>query len=121
MRVGVHLRQTGQLDLLGRGQLELDRFDDRGGHLGLQRQYVRELAGVALGPEVLVGVGANQLGGDAHLRPGAQHGALDHPVDVQLPRDLAKRLVHALVLHGRGSGDHPERPDAGQRRRELLG
>ncbi len=65
--------------------------DDGGGDLVLDGEDVGELAVVALGPDVAVGRGVDQLDGDAHPVAGLAHAALDHVLDAELARHLPAR------------------------------
>ena len=62
------------------------RGDDRGRDLVLDREDVLEVAVVALGPEVVVGRGVDQLHRDAHPLPDLAHAALDHVLHAELAR-----------------------------------
>ena len=75
----------GGLDPAGQGGR------DGGGDLVLDGEDVGELAVVALGPDVAVGRGVDQLDGDAHPVAGLAHAALDHVLDAELARHLLAR------------------------------
>ena len=88
--VGRHVvgRQPGgavarrRLDPPGQGR------GDRGRDLVLDGEDVLEVAVVALGPEVVVGLGIDQLHRDAHPLPDLAHAALDDVLHAELGGEL---------------------------------
>jgi hypothetical protein len=94
--------------------LETDLASDRLRQLALQREHVAQVSLVLLGPEALVGGGADQLGRDRHAVASAQHGAFDDRVHVQRLSDLRQRLARVLELHHGGPRDHAHRADLGE-------
>ena len=78
--VGRHV--VGRLALRAVVRRRLDaagqRRDDRRGHLVLDGEDVLELAVVALGPDMPVGLRVDQLHGDADAVAGLAHAAFDH-------------------------------------------
>src|SRR3954469_13246725 len=52
--------------------------------------------------------GLDKLGGDADPPPSLKDRTFNHRIHVQLPGDLRQRLRGILVLHGGGSGNHPQ-------------
>ncbi len=104
-----------RLDPPGQGR------DDRRGHLVLDREDVLELAVVALGPDVPVGLGVDQLHGDAHPVAGLAHAALDHVLDAELRGDVLDPHRLALVHEGGVARDHEQVPKARQRGDDVLG
>ena len=74
-------------------QLHLDFAGNRIRDLALESQDVVELPLVAVGPEVLIGMGFDELSADANAITGAQDSTLQHRVDSELVRDFRKRFV----------------------------
>ena len=95
--------------------------DDRRGHLVLDREDVLEVAVVALGPDVAVGIGVDQLHGHAHPVARLAHAALDHVLDAELRRDVLDLDRLALVDERRVARDHEQLPEPGQRGDDVLG
>ena len=61
--------------------------DDRGRHVVLDREDVLEPPVIALGPEVTVGVGIDQLHRDSNSVTGATDAALEHKLHAKLSRN----------------------------------
>ena len=95
--------------------------DDRGGHLVLDREDVLELAVVALGPDVPVGLGIDQLHRDAHAVARLAHAALDHVLHAELRRHLLDPDRAVLVHEGRVARDHEQVAKARERGDDVLG
>ena len=74
-----------------------------------------------LGPEVAVGAGVDELGGDADPVAGADDGAFDDGVDVELASNVGEWAMRALVGHDGGSGDDAKVGDTGELSDELVG
>ena len=86
-----------------RGDGGLKRPGDLGGELFLNGENVADLAIVSLGPDMLVGGGADELAGHAHLVAGPPHAALEQVGDAQFLGDLPAGLRRAAILHDRGA------------------
>ena len=69
----------------------LDRRDHVPDDLVLQREQFREVAVVALGPEVMAGLGLDELSGHPDAVPRAPGAALEHVADAELAADLLHR------------------------------
>jgi hypothetical protein len=82
--------------------------DDRRGHLVLDREQVLELAVVALGPDVPVGFGIDQLHGYAHPVARLAHAAFDHVLDAEFGRHVLNPDRPVLVDEGRVARDHEQ-------------
>ncbi len=104
-------RQAGSLL---RGQGNFDLRSDGLGHIAEQSQDILEIPIVVLGPEVLVGLAVDQLGGDPHLSIRPQDRTLDQRIHIQLLRNLWQGLVGVCIAHGRGTRDDPQGPDLRQ-------
>ena len=98
--VGRHVLGPLALGALVRRRLDAaaQRRDDRRRHLVLDRENVLELAVVALGPDMRLGLAVDQLHGDAHAVAGLAHASLDHVVDAEFARDVLR--LHRLALVG---------------------
>ena len=90
---------------LGR-ERELDPGRDGARHLALQREHVLQVALVALGPELRLVAGLDQLGGDADPAGVVADAALDDVVHAQVAPDRGDVAARALVPHRRGARDH---------------
>ena len=62
----------------------------------MQGDQVAQVAFVRLGPDVLIGCGAHQLGGNADLIPRAQHGTFNDAIDAQFLGDLRQPSCESL-------------------------
>ena len=89
--VGGHVVGRLALGTAVRGGVDTprQRRDDGRGHFVLDGEDVIELAVVALGPDVRVGFGVDQLHGDADAIARLAHAALDDILHLELARDLA--------------------------------
>ncbi len=105
--VGGHARgrSPGEARSLGGRELELKGGDDLLGDVRLHREDVFQLPLVGFGPEMAVGLGLDQLAGDAHPPVGPAHAAFQDVGDVELFGDLAQVLLRPPVAHHRGAGD----------------
>ena len=93
---------------------------DRARDLTLQREYITQVAVIALSPDQLFGRGINQLGRDANPLAGALNRTLHDIGDVQVLCDLPDRNTGALIArHGCARND-PKGFDTGERSDELL-
>ena len=75
----------------------LDGPDHLPDDLVLQREQVLEVAVVAVGPEVVPGLGLDQLGGHAEPVARPAGAALEHVAHAELAPDLLDRHGAALV------------------------
>jgi hypothetical protein len=101
-QVGLIRRWTLRVALTGRRRrqnLVRQGSGDFGCHLGLHRQTIGQLAIVALGPDVGLAPGFNELRGDAHAVAGAPDAALDEVVGAQRLADFGRALLGVLVEH----------------------
>ena len=101
------------LEVLGRALgkpglfLGIERYAERArdlrGELALDGEDVLQLAVVALRPQVLVGIGVDQLRRNAHLVPGAAHAAFEEGGHAKLGADLAAVYPGIAVFENRGA------------------
>ena len=118
---GIHAGGRREARLLAFGETHVDLARDGGGEVALQREHIVRAALEAPGPEVAVGAGIDELGGDPDPIPGTDYRAFDDGVDVQRLRDLRRgRPVRAPELHGRAARDHPELADGGEGGGQLV-
>ena len=89
VRFGIDPTSAGQPRLVLGRQLDSDLLGDRPRDVALQRQHVRQLAIVALVPQVRIAARVNELNRDAYSVLRAHDGALDHCIHVELLSDLA--------------------------------
>ena len=75
---------------LGRIKLRLDRRHHGLRDLVLHREHIRQIAVVALGPEMTAGDDVVQLRGDADMVAVLAHRALDDIADAELLADLLR-------------------------------
>ena len=80
-----------------------------------------EVAVVALGPDLCIGRGLQQLRGDAHPVARLAHAAFEHVRDVQRTRDLRRRDGLALVRERRIAGRDGQRRNAAEVGDDVLG
>src|SRR6266700_8307463 len=71
----------------GNGRSNGDRYRFR--YLILNRKDVHEIAVVALCPDVLAGLGLDELSSNANPIPSAAQAALEHPAHAELAADLS--------------------------------
>ena len=105
----------------GRGEDEAGLGGDLLGDAVLEREDIGGGAFKGLGPEVAVGASVDELGGDADAVAGADDGAFDDGVDVELAGDVGKWAAGALVGHDGGAGDDAKVGDTGELGDELVG
>jgi class 3 adenylate cyclase len=68
---------------LGGNDAGRDGAGDALSNLVLDRTHIREVAVIAVGPEMMAGLGVDQLRGDPHTIAGAAHAAFDHVADAK--------------------------------------
>ena len=95
--------------------------DDRGRDLVLDGEDVLEVAVVALGPEVVVGLGVDQLHGDAHPLPDLAHAAFDDVLHAELGGELLHLDRPALELERGVARDHEQLAEPRQLGDDVLG
>ena len=91
-----------------------------GGFAG-QRCNIIGAAVVAFGPEVRVGIGADELKVHVDLAVGAGDGAFEDAVDVEGAGDFAAEACGAFVLHDGGARGDAEVGVLGEHGDELIG
>ena len=103
--VGIDARRgpAGDDGFLLWGDGGLERPGDLRGQLRLDGEDVADLAVEGLGPDMLIGAGADELAGHPHLVSGAAYAALKHIGDAQLRGDLPDGLRGVAILHDRGA------------------
>ena len=89
-------------------QLCLQRIRDFVSEIALDRENVGHIAVVIVGPDVLIGVGIDQLHVHAHPVSRAAHASLENIGNPERLADFAKVRRPASVLHHRGARNHPE-------------
>ena len=121
--VGRHVLGRLALGALVRRRLDpaAQRRHDGRGHLVLDGEDVLELAVVALGPDMRLGLAVDQLHGDAHAVGGLAHASLDHVVDAEFLGDAARRHRLALVHEDGVARDDEEVAEARQLGDDVLG
>src|SRR5258708_6767997 len=87
----------------------------------LHGENVREITVVALGPDMVAGLGLNKLSGHANMAAGFADTTFEHVADAELTADPFHIDRAALEGKGRIPGDHEKRGVAGQRRDDVLG
>ena len=102
-------RRPGSVATMARGDLVLERED------------VLQVAVVALGPDVVVGFGIDQLHRDAHPVAGLAHAAFDDVLHAELARDLLHVHRLALVLERGVARDDEQVAEARQVGQDVLG
>jgi hypothetical protein len=83
---------------IGNGRGDGDRH--RLGDVVLQRKNVSEIAVVPLGPDMIAGLGLDQLRGDADAICGPSHAAFEDIAHAELAPDLLHVYRSALVREG---------------------
>ena len=87
---------------------------------GLDGENIREVAIVALRPDVLVVARVDELAGDADLAAGAAHAALENVGDAKFLADLPHGLGRAAILEHGGARDHLQLGHDGEVRQQIL-
>ena len=111
--VGVDIlrRLRGDRFLFRAGQRCLQSLRDRAGDFAFDAEDIFQLAIVALGPEVFIGRGLDQLHVDVHQLAGLLHAAFENIRDAELLRDFRQVSGLALILLSRGARNHLQRTD----------
>src|SRR5687767_14163116 len=101
-------------------ELDFESADDLPRDLLLHAKNIPQLGLVALGPEVLVGAGIDQLCGDAKTLATPSHTPFEDVSDSQLPGDLRQSLLRSFIVHRRRAGDHPQLRNARKTSDDFL-
>ena len=102
-------------------ELELQCRHDRLGNFILDGEDVREVAVVAVGPNVVAGLAVDQLGVDPNPIAGLADAAFQHVGDVELARDLADIESLALERECGVAGNDREGRDLRQVGDDVVG
>ena len=110
MRSDVGLR-IARCDL-GATNAWLEHARDSGRDPILQLEYIGHDAVVPVGPDMVAGLGFDQLARDAQLPERPAHAAFKNVTDAEPPSDVAD--IHALALEGEGrvARDHEQGTEA---------
>ena len=108
MSLKVVSRGFGEVGLLTRSELDLERIDDATGDLILDLENVSEVAIVALCPEMCAMGSVDQLRGNAHSVASLANAALDSELDAEFSANVGHTERFALVDEGRSSRDSEE-------------
>ena len=113
--------------LFARGHIPARRFDpagqdsdDGGGDLILNVKNIRELAVVAIGPDVLVGAPIDQLDDHPNAVSGFSDASLEQIVGAELAGDTAEVNGLTLVFERRVAGDDEKAAKTGKLREDFL-
>src|SRR5687768_10381073 len=88
---------TRALRIVRRGDLNVNLGGDGASHFVRQREHAANLPFVALGPEMRVGGGLDDLHRDPDAVPLPLHRALDDDFDPELRGDLRERLACVFI------------------------
>src|SRR5215469_8042519 len=86
----------------------------------LHRENVSEFTIIAFGPDVVAGLGLDQLRGDADAVAGTSHGAFEYVAYTKVASDPFHIDGAALIGEAGIAGDHEQRRIARQRGDDLL-
>src|SRR3546814_11139875 len=111
----VRLLAGGAEALLG-VELRLHRGHDVLGDVVLDGEDVLQLAVVLLGPEVLAGLGVDDLNGDAQALTRRPHAAFQDVAHAEIAGDLPDVCSLALVYDARTARDHEDTATAREKR-----
>ena len=106
-RVGV--RRLLRASRLGGDEFGVQRARQARDDLVLHVEQIGERLVEPLGPEMIAGLGVDELDVDAHAVSAALDAAFEHVADVQLARRSLQVDRLALVGEGRVAGDHERR------------
>src|SRR5207248_3458129 len=98
-----------------------NRNCDRLGDLVLHRENLSEVAVVALGPDMISGLGLNKLRGHPDAVAGFPEAAFENIPDTEFASDLLHIDGAVLVGEAGITGDHEQRWVAGQGGDDVLG
>src|ERR1700687_5270977 len=98
------------------GEFDLDFFHNGPDQFGLKRQYVSQIAFIAVGPDVRIGGCLYELCGHANSATRALNRALNDLTDSPLSRDLRQWTVDPLIVHRGRARYHPQSADPGKLR-----
>ncbi len=116
------LRRAGlRADTLGLQELRLDCSDNLPGDFVLQGEDVCQIAVVAVGPDVVIRRGIDQLRGNAHTITALAHAALQHVAHAQFAGDALNVDRLALVGERRIARDDEEPAQLRQTSDDVLG
>ena len=101
--------------------MRLDRRHHLLGDLVEHGEHIAQLAVVPLGPDVLAGLGLDQLAADPDTFACGAHAALEHIAHAKLARDLPHVDRAALVDEARIAGDDEQPAQPRERRDDVLG
>src|SRR5579862_3960903 len=96
----------GNRFLLLRQQLDFQLLDDRMCNLVLDREDVRQVTIVAVGPEMRSVLAIDELSSDPNPRSSLAHASLQNESDTELAADLLNLYGLAFVDECRVTGDH---------------
>ncbi len=132
-RAAIPMKMPAQVELIGFGiqrgaprrqrgaqQGIAQRAHDRAGNLVLHLEKVIERAIVGLRPQVIAGVGPDQLSRDAYRVAGFAYAAFEHVGDVQRPRNIGNRRLFALEVEAGGAGRHAQFGNSREQSDEFL-
>src|SRR6516225_5708297 len=108
LRLWINWPGNSEEVLLLARQFDLNFPSHRLSYLPLHGECVADFAVVALGPQVFFGEGLEEIRGYAQVAARSRHGPFNHSIHVELSRDFRQWLLRALVVHGRGSGNHSQ-------------
>src|SRR6266446_100525 len=108
LSVGVRIdgAVVDQIFALLQAQRHAQRGGDGTGDVFLDRENVRELTIVIIGPDAGAVISPDQLHRDAHAVAGLTHRPFDEMRRTELLADRPDVAVLTLELEGRGTGDH---------------
>ncbi len=112
--LGIHGSERVEAHFIGRGERDMHLIGNRQSHISLQREHIPHLAFIALGPDVLIGGGVDQLGRHPDLLPGCQDRSLHDVIRPQFPGDLGEGFLAVFISHGGSPGNHPQRIELGE-------
>src|SRR5882724_1769827 len=121
VRCRVDDRYAAKTGALANGKVDTDFSRDLLCYFALQGQNVTEVAVVFFGPKMLICTGINQLCGDADAISGANYGAFDHRIRMQLLRDFLQGELGPFVALDGGVRNDAQVRNLGQFRYHFVG